>query len=86
VQTRVCSHLATKKLMSFRHDQRQMLARGPHENTDADDGEVVAQYGQTKVYVNLGDVNRKVGPFELGPYGWCAVLDGGAIVNSEDIR
>jgi len=34
------------------------------------DGAVIAQYGRTKVYVNLGNVPRNVGPYALGAYEW----------------
>mgnify|MGYP004731121785 CR=1 FL=1 len=51
-----------------------------------DDGTVVAQYGGTKVYVNLGDVTRAVGPYVLGPYGWRVVFENKKELTSEEIR
>ena len=62
-----------------------MLARDDiSHDSPLDDGSVIAQYGQTKVYVNLGDITRPIGPYGLGPYGWIAVLPGGRIVKSTD--
>ena len=34
-------------------------------NSPLDDGTVIAQYGKTKVYVNLGDVPRTVGGYAV---------------------
>ena len=71
VQRNVIAKIAAQPVVSFVHDRKPLLARTdiPH-NSPLDDGTVIAQYGATKVYVNLGDVPRKVGGKALGPYGW----------------
>ena len=71
VQKTVIAKLAAQPVVSFRHDRGPLLARTDlPPNSPRDDGTVVAQYGTTKVYVNLGDVPRTVGGHALGPYGW----------------
>ena len=63
--------IAAQPVVSFVHDRKPMLARTDlNPNSPLDDGAVIAQYGKTKVYVNLGDVPRTVGGKTLGPYGW----------------
>ena len=71
VQKNVIAKIAAQPVVSFVHDRKPLLARTdiPH-NSPLDEGTVIAQYGNWKVYVNLGDVPRKVGGKNLGPYGW----------------
>lgn len=62
---------AAQPVVSFVHDRKPMLARTDiPQDSPLDDGTVIAQYGKTKVYVNLGDVPRRVGPHDLASYGW----------------
>ena len=67
----ILSRYVAQPVVSFRHDRGPLLARTDlPTNSPRDDGTVIAQYGATKVYVNLGDVPRTVGGHALGPYGW----------------
>lgn len=67
----ILSRYVAQPVVSFRHDRGPLLARKDlPPNSPRDDGTVIAQYGATKVYVNLGDVPRTVGGHALGPYGW----------------
>lgn len=87
VQRDVISRIAAQPVVSFVHDRKPMLARDDiSHDSQLDDGTVVAQYGATKVYVNLGDVTRPVGPYELGPYGWRVVGADGKEISSDKIR
>jgi len=71
VQKDVIAKIAAQPVVSFVHDRRPMLARSDIKPTSPlDDGTVVAQYGATRVLVNLGNVPRTVGGRSLGPYGW----------------
>ena len=71
VQRNVIARIAAKPVVSFRHDRSPLLARTdiPHASP-LDDGAVIAQYGDVKVFVNLGNVPRNVGGHDLGPYGY----------------
>ena len=79
--------LGSQTVVLFVHDRKPMLARTDLDpRSPLDDGTVVAQYSTTKVYVNLGDVSRRTGPYDLGAYGLCAVLEDGTEITSEEIH
>ena len=71
-QRAVCSRIAGEPLRFWRHDRSAMLARtGFNPAHGEDDGVVIAQWGEVKCVVNLGDVPRKVaGGVTLAPYGF----------------
>ena len=72
LQKHVVSHIAGERLGTFRHDRGPLFERGArHMLSRADDGIVVATWGETKCVVNLGDMPRTVeGGVELAPYGY----------------
>lgn len=87
VQRDMIAKIAAQPVVSFVHDRKPLLARDDiAPDSPLDDGTVVAQYGGTKVYVNLGDVTRAVGPYVLGPYGWRVVFENKKELTSEEIR
>jgi len=70
-QRSICSRIAGQPLVAWRHDRSALFARTDLAPTDGrDDGLVVAQWGDVRCIVNLGDVPRKAEGLTLAPYGF----------------
>ena len=70
VQSRVMARTVGGKVGRFVHDRMPLLARGIDPASSKDDGSVVADYGDYRFRINLGDVPRTVDGVCLAPYGW----------------
>ena len=70
LQSKVVSRIAGQPLVAFRHDRAPLFEAGGEPSRDADDGVIVAQYGDVKVLANLGDIPRTVEGKRLAPYGY----------------
>jgi hypothetical protein len=71
----VARHLG-QPLRDFKHDRKPLFAAGGDPRRAADDGTLVATYGDVKILSNLGDVPRALDGLTLPPYGFRADAPG----------
>lgn len=76
LQKSVCAGYLGKPLRDFKHDRTPLFASGNALRRTADDGVLIAAYGDVRILANLGDVQRVLEGHELPPYGFRADAPG----------
>ncbi len=76
LQKSVCARHIGEPLRDFKHDRGPLFAAGGDPRRAADDGTLVATYGDVRILANLGDVPRTLDSRALPPYGFRADAPG----------